>query len=197
MWRRGGCCSTRSSSFVILIAIFAYLYITVVYLLGAIQPCDDNYLIDGNDERPCGRPGGDRHPIHDHAALSMWKPNRNGTFEKSFDDAGVKQPPVLDRGDAATYDGVVVASSRTVSRSSPWQRVAWSGIVADFRQRRYQKAQERSTDIEGPGEGGVAVVLTPEEQKEADRLFPNETFNVVASNKMAMDRRIRDVRHPA
>ena len=68
--------------------------------------------------------------------------------------------------------------------------------LAAFRQRRYEKAQDRRPDVEGPGEGGVAVVLTPEEQKEADRLFPNETFNVVASNKMAMDRRIRDLRHP-
>ena len=70
-----------------------------------------------------------------------------------------------------------------------------SELVA-FRQRRYEKAQARRPDVEGPGEGGVAVMLTPEEQKEADRLFPNETFNVVASNKMAMDRRIRDLRHP-
>jgi hypothetical protein len=39
--------------------------------------------------------------------------------------------------------------------------------------------------------------LTPEEQAEADKLFAKETFNVIASNKVAMDRRIRDLRHPA
>ena len=189
----------RSSFLILVVLFFTYLYIIVIYLDGVTQPCNNEYifLVDSNDERPCGRSGGDRHPIHDHAALSMRKPNRNGTVEKSVDDADVKQLPVFDRGDTDTHDGAVVASRRTASRSSPRQPVVGSELVADFRQRRYQKAQERSTDIEGPGEGGVAVVLTPEEQKEADRLFPNETFNVVASNKMAMDRRIRDVRHPA
>lgn len=46
----------------------------------------------------------------------------------------------------------------------------------------------------GPGEGGEAVVLSPEEQKEADRLFNKEAFNIVASDKIAMDRRIPDTR---
>jgi len=41
------------------------------------------------------------------------------------------------------------------------------------------------------------VHLTAEEQAEADKLFAKETFNVIASNKVAMDRRIRDNRHPA
>jgi len=40
------------------------------------------------------------------------------------------------------------------------------------------------------------VYLTPEEQAEADGLFAKETFNVIASNKVALDRRIRDNRHP-
>lgn len=69
--------------------------------------------------------------------------------------------------------------------------------LEEFRQRRFEKARSRPVDVEGPGEGGEPVVLTPEEQAEADRLFPKETFNVVASNKMAMDRRIRDLRPAA
>jgi len=40
------------------------------------------------------------------------------------------------------------------------------------------------------------VFLTAEEQAEADKLFAKETFNVIASNKVALDRRIRDNRHP-
>jgi len=63
-----------------------------------------------------------------------------------------------------------------------------------FRRLRFNKAQQRSPDIKGPGEDGEAVYLTAEEQKEADRLFEKETFNVIASNKVAMDRRIRDLR---
>lgn len=69
--------------------------------------------------------------------------------------------------------------------------------LEEFRQRRFEKARSRPADVAGPGEGGEPVVLTPEEQAEADRLFPKETFNVVASNKMAMDRRIRDLRPAA
>ena len=68
--------------------------------------------------------------------------------------------------------------------------------VWEFRQQRYQKALDRPADLQGPGEDGTAVVLTPEEQAQADRLFEKETFNVIASNKMAMDRRVKDIRHP-
>lgn len=68
--------------------------------------------------------------------------------------------------------------------------------VTEFRRERYKKALNRPADIDGPGEDGKAVILTAEEQKEADRLFAKETFNVIASNKVALDRRIRDLRHP-
>ena len=40
----------------------------------------------------------------------------------------------------------------------------------------------------------MPVHLTKEEQAEADKLFAKETFNVIASNKVALDRRIRDNR---
>jgi hypothetical protein len=73
----------------------------------------------------------------------------------------------------------------------------WFVKVKSFRHQRYTKAQNRSPNIQGPGEDGEAVVLTPEEQAEANKLFAKETFNVIASNKVAMDRRIRDLRHPA
>jgi|SRR6218665_1054839 len=69
----------------------------------------------------------------------------------------------------------------------------WNDVM-EFRKKRFLKAQSRPTDIQGPGEGGEPVLLTPEELAEADRLFEKETFNVIASNKMAMDRRIRDLR---
>jgi len=66
----------------------------------------------------------------------------------------------------------------------------------EYRQARYKKALARSPNILGPGEDGEPVVLTADEQAEADKLFAKETFNVVASNKVALDRRIRDNRHP-
>jgi len=67
--------------------------------------------------------------------------------------------------------------------------------VVEFRKARYKKAQLRSPDITGPGEDGAPVYLTAEEQAEADKLFAKETFNVIASDKVALDRRIRDNRH--
>jgi len=68
--------------------------------------------------------------------------------------------------------------------------------VIEYRRARYKKALSRSPDIKGPGEDGEPVHLTAEEQAEADKLFAKETFNVIASNKVALDRRIRDNRHP-
>jgi len=68
--------------------------------------------------------------------------------------------------------------------------------VMEYRRARYKKALSRSPDIQGPGEDGEPVHLTAEEQAEADKLFAKETFNVIASNKVALDRRIRDNRHP-
>jgi len=68
--------------------------------------------------------------------------------------------------------------------------------VVEYRRARYKKALARSPSIQGPGEDGSPVHLTAEEQAEADKLFKKETFNVIASNKVALDRRIRDNRHP-
>ena len=68
--------------------------------------------------------------------------------------------------------------------------------VWKFREQRYDIAQNRPAGLQGPGEDGAAVVLTPDEQAQADRLFEKETFNVIASNKVAMDRRLKDIRHP-
>lgn len=73
---------------------------------------------------------------------------------------------------------------------------SWNDVM-EFRRKRFEKARNRPTDIQGPGEGGEPVSLSPEEQAEADRLFAKETFNVIASNKVAMDRRIRDLRPEA
>lgn len=65
----------------------------------------------------------------------------------------------------------------------------------EFRKQRYAKAKERAPVSGAPGENGRAVSLTAKEQAEADRLFPKETFNVVASNKVALDRLIPDSRN--
>lgn len=49
---------------------------------------------------------------------------------------------------------------------------------------------------EGPGEQGKAVILTAEEEALKDTLFRVNGFNAFASDKIALDRSIPDIRHP-
>ena len=74
------------------------------------------------------------------------------------------------------------------------QKYKRSSDIKEFRMERYFKHKFRDPEKTGPGEGGKVVVLSPDEQKEADRLFAKEAFNIVASDKIAMDRRIPDTR---
>jgi len=46
----------------------------------------------------------------------------------------------------------------------------------------------------GPGEGGVPVILSPEEDKAAERTISRYGFNMVASDKISLDRQIKDTR---
>lgn len=46
----------------------------------------------------------------------------------------------------------------------------------------------------GPGEGGVPVQLDPSEKSHADRTVAEFGFNMVASDKISLDRRIKDTR---
>jgi hypothetical protein len=63
-----------------------------------------------------------------------------------------------------------------------------------FRQRRYLEYQNKKHDPAAPGQGGLPVQLTKDEQREADLLFKQETFNVIASNKVPLDRSVPDTR---
>ena len=67
--------------------------------------------------------------------------------------------------------------------------------VIQYRKDRYTAAKNRPPR-EGPGENGQGVVLTPEEQQIADSRFRRASFNVFASEKVAMDRSIPDTRRP-
>jgi hypothetical protein len=63
-----------------------------------------------------------------------------------------------------------------------------------FREKRFLAAQNKKHDAYSPGQFGVPVQLSEEEQAEADRLFAKETFNVIASNKVPLDRAVPDTR---
>ena len=67
--------------------------------------------------------------------------------------------------------------------------------IMKFRQERFLKHKNRG-NIDGPGEKGNSVRLTAEEQMKADSLFEKEAFNIIASDKVAMDRSVRDTRDP-
>lgn len=67
--------------------------------------------------------------------------------------------------------------------------------LREFRMERFRKAQQRSKDISGPGEDGEPVLLTEEEQKKGEASLKKEFYNVIASEKVALDRRIPDLRH--
>ena len=48
----------------------------------------------------------------------------------------------------------------------------------------------------GPGEQGAAVILTADEEKQKDDLFKVNGFNAFASDKISLDRSLKDIRHP-
>ena len=87
----------------------------------------------------------------------------------------------------------MVHINRSFKSGMLWFKSAES--LMNFRRKRFENAQRRPPR-DGPGEDGKPVYLTSEEQAEAARLFKRESFNVVASDKIAMDRSIPDTRHP-
>lgn len=62
-----------------------------------------------------------------------------------------------------------------------------------FRIRRFMSYQHRGVVI-GPGENGAPVTLSSDDQKLADQLWKNASFNVVASDKISLDRSVPDTR---
>ncbi|XP_035829500.1 polypeptide N-acetylgalactosaminyltransferase 13-like, partial [Aplysia californica] len=59
---------------------------------------------------------------------------------------------------------------------------------------RYQKYKQSEPYRTGPGEQGAAVLLHGEEKKLADSLMDAEAFNRIASDKISLERSIKDVR---
>ncbi|ESN98915.1 hypothetical protein HELRODRAFT_188954 [Helobdella robusta] len=48
----------------------------------------------------------------------------------------------------------------------------------------------------GPGEQGVSVILGPEDEEKKKDLYSVNGFNALASDKISLDRAIKDIRHP-
>ena len=62
-----------------------------------------------------------------------------------------------------------------------------------YRLNRYESYLQRGVKS-GPGENGSAVVLDEVHQRIADKQIENISYNVIAGNKVALDRSIPDYR---
>lgn len=49
--------------------------------------------------------------------------------------------------------------------------------------------------LAGPGEHGASVVIPPEEKDNKEALYRENGFNALASDKIALDRSVKDIRH--
>ena len=65
-----------------------------------------------------------------------------------------------------------------------------------YRRKRYENYQKAEPHRRGPGEQGDRLVLTGEDAEKAKLISRKEAFNLVASDLIALDRSLRDIRHP-
>ncbi|XP_060572434.1 putative polypeptide N-acetylgalactosaminyltransferase 10 isoform X1 [Ruditapes philippinarum] len=59
----------------------------------------------------------------------------------------------------------------------------------------YKQIEEDKARV-GPGEQGAAVILSAEEEKQKDDLYKVNGFNAFASDKISLQRSLKDIRHP-
>ncbi|CAE1293213.1 GALNT [Acanthosepion pharaonis] len=63
-----------------------------------------------------------------------------------------------------------------------------------YRKKRYENYQKAEPYRRGPGEQGERLVLTGEHAEKAKLVARKEAFNLVASDMIALDRSLRDIR---
>lgn len=68
--------------------------------------------------------------------------------------------------------------------------------VLKFRRERFEKYQASEASRSGPGEHGQGVHLHGKEKETADSLMDKEAFNIIASDKISLERSVKDVRDP-
>ncbi|WAQ93812.1 GALT9-like protein [Mya arenaria] len=71
-------------------------------------------------------------------------------------------------------------------------------VVSDdmikFRRERFERYKNSEGSRVGPGEKGMGVHLTGAEKEKADSLFEKEAFNIIASDKISLERSVKDIR---
>ena len=80
-------------------------------------------------------------------------------------------------------------------RSVDADRAGVETVKAAYRYERYKNRNK--PNVGSPGENGASVVLTGKDKALADSLFKKEAFNIIASNRIALNRTVPDVRDPA
>ncbi|XP_076093310.1 putative N-acetylgalactosaminyltransferase 9 isoform X1 [Mytilus galloprovincialis] len=65
-----------------------------------------------------------------------------------------------------------------------------------FRKKRYLDYKTTESKRTGPGEKGKAVILEGEEKALGEKLYKKEAFNIIASDKISLQRSVPDVRDP-
>ncbi|CAG2241440.1 GALNT [Mytilus edulis] len=65
-----------------------------------------------------------------------------------------------------------------------------------FRKKRYLDYKTSESKRTGPGEKGKAVILEGEEKALGEKLYKKEAFNIIASDKISLQRSVPDVRDP-
>lgn len=66
--------------------------------------------------------------------------------------------------------------------------------VLKFRRARFETYQSNEKSRIGPGENGVGLHLHGEEKEKGDSLMDKEAFNIIASDKISLERSVKDVR---
>ncbi|XP_041367869.1 probable N-acetylgalactosaminyltransferase 9 [Gigantopelta aegis] len=69
-----------------------------------------------------------------------------------------------------------------------------SDDILAVRNKRFADYQRTEKSRSGPGEYGTAVLLEGNEKVEAEKLMPKEAFNIIASDKISLERSLKDVR---
>lgn len=99
----------------------------------------------------------------------------------------IKYPWEKDK-EGKTPPGLLEGAAKAIAAAIPLKRSGASKVV-------YDSSHAKIKDSNGLGEGGKPAFLTSEEDKQlAEKNFADHSFNWVLSDKISLDRTLKDVR---
>lgn len=107
---------------------------------------------------------------------------------------------ISSRLDIARFAQLEADEQKQPNKEKPQHEVDGSVNDENRKKRSHEKTRqiyEGDSKIQrtGPGEKGGGVSLTEAEKKEADELMKKWFFNIIASDKISLDRTVPDTRH--